>query len=286
MTAPKPTWRELLEKEQPLVLPGAYDALSARLIEQAGFSAFCIGGFPLVGSRYGLPDIGLVGLGEMAEGMRDILRATSLPALIDGDHGYGDLKNVAYTIRTYVEMGAGAVFIEDQVAPKRCGHMAGKAVVPTEVMVEKVRAADAARQGSDLFLMARTDARAIHGLDEALRRAEAYIEAGADGIFVEAPESVEELEVIGKAFDVPQFANMLVSGRTPILSNRELYDLGFEMVVHGTTLVMRVAAAVRETLQAIKEDRLDPQAGFASIEEFKTMTGFDDWAAFEDRLRR
>lgn len=285
-SAPKPTWKELLAREQPLVLPGAYDALSARLIEQAGFAAFCVGGFPLVGARYGLPDIGLVGLGEMAAGMRDILQATSLPALIDGDHGYGDVKNVAFTIQTYVEMGAGAVFIEDQVAPKRCGHMAGKDVVPTEVMVEKVRAADAAREGSDLFLLARTDARAIHGLDEALRRAEAYIEAGADGIFVEAPESVEELEIVGKAFDVPQFANMLVSGRTPILSNRELYEMGFEMVVHGTTLIMRVAAAMRETLQAIKDDRLDPSAGFVSIEEFKAMTGFDDWAAFEDRLRQ
>ncbi len=268
------------------MLPGAHDALSAKLIEQAGFSAFCVGGFPLVGSRYGLPDIGLVGLGEMAAGMRDILQATSLPALIDGDHGYGDVKNVAHTIRTYVAMGAGAVFIEDQVAPKRCGHMAGKNVVPVEAMVEKVRAADAAREGSDLFLMARTDARAIHGLDDALRRAEAYIEAGADGIFVEAPESVEELEIIGKAFDVPQFANMLVSGRTPILTNQELYDLGFEMIVHGTTLIMRVAEAMRETLQAIKEDRLDPSAGFASIEEFKAMTGFQEWADFEDRLRK
>ncbi|MEX1306351.1 MAG: isocitrate lyase/PEP mutase family protein [Rhodovibrionaceae bacterium] len=282
----KPTWKQLLEQDKPLVLPGAHDALSAKLIEQAGFSAFCVGGFPLVGSRYGLPDIGLVGLGEMAAGMRDILQATSLPALIDGDHGYGDVKNVAFTIQTYVKMGAGAVFIEDQVAPKRCGHMAGKDVVSLEAMVEKIRAADAARQGSDLFLMARTDARAIHGLDDALRRAEAYIEAGADGIFVEAPESVEELEIIGKAFDVPQFANMLVSGRTPILTNQELYDLGFEMIVHGTTLIMRVAEAMRETLQAIKEDRLDPSAGFASIEEFKAMTGFQDWSDFEDRLRR
>ena len=284
--AAKPTWKQLLEKEKPLVLPGAHDALSAKLIEQAGFSAFCVGGFPLVGSRYGLPDIGLVGLGEMAAGMRDILQATSLPALIDADHGYGDVKNVAFTIQTYVKMGAGAVFIEDQVAPKRCGHMAGKDVVPLEAMVEKVRAADAAREGSDLFLMARTDARAIHGLDDALRRAEAYIKAGADGIFVEAPESVEELELIGKAFDVPQFANMLVSGRTPILTNQELYDLGFEMIVHGTTLIMRIAEAMRETLQAIKEDRLDPEAGFASIEEFKAMTDFQDWADFEDRIKK
>ena len=120
MTAHRATWKALLETEQPRVLPGAYDAFSARLIERAGFKAFCIGGFPLVGSRYGLPDIGLVGLGEMAEGVRDILEAAGIPALIDGDHGYGDAKNVARTVMTYEAMGAGALFIEDQVAPKRC----------------------------------------------------------------------------------------------------------------------------------------------------------------------
>jgi 2,3-dimethylmalate lyase len=215
----RPTWREALAKEKPLVLAGAHDALSARLIEQAGFTAYIIGGFPLVGARYGIPDLGLVGLGEMAAGVRDIMSGSSLPVLIDGDHGYGDVKNVTRTIQTYERMGAAAIFLEDQVAPKRCGHMAGKDVVPAEVMVRKIRAAAAARESKEFFLMARTDARAIEGLDGALRRCEQYLEAGADGLFVEAPLTVEELEKIAKTFDVPQFCNMLLcqgnAGRAP-----------------------------------------------------------------------
>jgi 2-methylisocitrate lyase-like PEP mutase family enzyme len=281
----KPTWRSLLAREKPLLLPGAFDALSARLIQQAGFSAYCIGGFGLVGSRYGIPDIGLVGLGEMAAGMRDIMAASDLPVLIDGDHGYGDVKNVTHTVRTYERMGASALFIEDQVAPKRCGHMAGKDVVPTEAMEEKIRAAVAARESKDLFLIARTDARAVHGLDEALRRAERYIRAGVDGIFVEAPRSVAELERIAKAFDVPQFCNMLIDGQTPILSNRALHEMGFAMVVHGTTLAMAVARTIKDVLASIKQDRLDPAHGFATFAEYKQAVGFDDWVAVEDAAR-
>ena len=281
----KPTWRALLAREKPLVLPGAFDALSARLIQQAGFAAYCIGGFPLVASRYGLPDIGLVALGEMAAGMRDIMAASDLPVLIDGDHGYGDVKNVTHTVRTYERMGAAALFLEDQVAPKRCGHMAGKDVVPTEAMEQKIRAAVAARESKDLFLIARTDARAVHGLDEALRRAERYVRAGADGIFVEAPRSAAELARIAKAVDVPQFCNMLIGGETPILSNRELHEMGFAMVVHGTTLTMAVLHTMTNVLSAIKADRLDPAAGFATFAQYKDALGFGEWAAIEDAAR-
>src|SRR5499433_2312883 len=170
--ARRSTWKELLAREKPLLLPVAHDALAARLIERAGFAAYSIGGFPLVGSRYGVPDIGLVGFGEMSAGMRDIMAASSLPVLIDADDGYGDVKNVARTIRGYEAMGAGAIFIEDQRAPKRCGHMAGKDVIDADVMAAKLRAAVDARHSADLFIIARTDARAVHGLDEALRRAE------------------------------------------------------------------------------------------------------------------
>src|SRR5262249_53732512 len=178
------------------------------------------------------------------------------------------VKNVTRTIRTYERMGAGAIFIEDQVAPKRCGHMAGKDVVPAEVMERKIRAAVAAREDKEFFLVARTDARGVHGLDEALRRGERYVKAGADGLFVEAPLSVEELERIAKAFDVPQFCNMLDGGQTPLLSNKELYDMGFAMVVHGITLVTRIAKTMRDTLAALKADRMD-YAGSLSFDEFK-----------------
>src|SRR6058998_3601431 len=173
---PKPTWKDLLARGEPLLLPCAYDALSARLIERAGFAAYSVGGYALVGARYGLPDIGLVGFGEMSAGIRDIMAASSLPVLVDCDDGYGDAKNVARTIRGYEAMGVAAIFMEDQRAPKRCGHMAGKDVVDAAVMVAKIRAAVAARQNG-IFIVARTDARAVHGLDEALRRGELYLEA-------------------------------------------------------------------------------------------------------------
>ena len=282
----KPTWRELLAREKPLVLPGAHDALSARLIEMAGFSAYVIGGYPVVGARYALPDLGLVGLGEMASAIRDIMAATSLPVLIDADHGYGDVKNVTRTIETYENMGAAAIFIEDQVAPKRCGHMAGKDVVPSEVMEKKIRAAVAARRNPDLFIIARTDARAVFGLDEALRRGERYVKAGADGLFVEAPETVDELARIARAFDVPQFCNMLDGGKTPILSNRELHAMGFAMVVHGITLVMRIAKTMRDALADLKADRLSFQNTSVTFEEFKAINNFRKWAEIEDRFGR
>ena len=281
----KPTWRELLAHEKPLVLPGAHDALSARLIEMAGFPAYVIGGYPVVGARYAHPDIGLSALGEISAGIRDIMSATDLPVLIDADTGYGDVKNVTRTIQTYEAMGASSIFIEDQVSPKRCGHMDGKSVVPVEAMEQKIRAAAAARRSKETFLIARTDARATEGLDGALRRGERYIRAGADGLFVEAPLTVKELETIGKAFDVPQFCNMLTSGKTPILTNKELYDMGFEMVVHGITLVMGVAKAMKDMLADIKNDNARAiVAKSATFDEFKQITRFNEWVALEKRF--
>ena len=221
----RPTWKQLLARDEPLLLPGAHDALSARLIERAGFDAYVIGGYALVGSRYALPDLGLAGFGEMSAGMRDIMSATRLPVLVDCDDGYGDAKNAARTLRAYEAMGVSAIFMEDQKAPKRCGHMAGKDVIDAETMATKLRAAVAARQNPDTFIVARTDARAVHGLDEALRRGELYLKAGADGLFIEAPQSMAELERVGRAFQgVPQLANMVEGGgMTPVIPPTELY---------------------------------------------------------------
>ncbi len=279
-----PTFAELLAREKPLVLPGAYDALSARLIEQAGFPALVVGGFSVVGARHGLPDIGLRALGEISAGVRDILGATRLPALIDADTGYGDAKNVVHTVRAYERLGAAALIIEDQVAPKRCGHMAGKEVVPIEVMEARIRAAAGGRENSDTFLVARTDARAPLGLDAAIERGQRCLEAGADGVFVEAPESIEELERVGKAFaDVPNLANILAGGVTPALRPAELADMGFDIVLYGIDLILGAARAVRETLETIKADptALDGGLGF---EAFKEVVGLADWAALEDRF--
>jgi 2,3-dimethylmalate lyase len=274
------SWRELLRDPDPLILPCAHDALSARLIARAGFKAYSIGGFPLVGARYGLPDIGLVGLGEMAAGMRDIVEASALPVLVDGDHGYGDAKNVARTIRTYEAIGVAAIFIEDQVAPKRCGHMAGKDVVPASVMEEKLRAAAASRD-KDTFLLARTDARAVHGLDEALRRGERYLAAGADGIFIEAPETLDEMRIVGRTFEgVPQLANMLEGGRTPLVDAQELKAMGFAMIAYPTTLIFRVARTIEKALADLAAGRLALDEG-VDFNAFKAITGYEDWVKWE-----
>lgn len=278
------TWRELLKHDEPLLLPLAHDALAARLIERAGFNAYAIGGFPLVGARYGLPDIGLVGLSEMSEGVRDVMSASKLPVLVDGDDGYGDVKNVTRTVLNYERMGVAAMLLEDQVAPKRCGHMAGKAVVPAELMARKLRAAAAAREAG-LFLIARTDARAVHGLDDALRRAELYLKSGADGVFIEAPESREELERVGSEFrHVPQLANMLEAGRTPMLSPTELFKLGFAMIAYPTSLIFRVTRTIEKALADLKAGRLALAGEGVDFETFKSVVGFAPWIDVEDRF--
>lgn len=281
----KPTWRDLLARSEPLILPCAHDALSARLIERAGFAAYSVGGYALVGARHALPDIGLVAFGEMSAGIRDIMAASSLPVLVDCDDGYGDAKNVARTIAGYEAMGVSAIFMEDQRAPKRCGHMAGKDVIDADAMAAKLRAAVAARRGADLFIIARTDARAVHGLDEALRRGEIYLKAGADGLFIEAPQSIDELTRIGRTFQgVPQLANMVEGGgRTPELPPHELYRLGFAMVAYPTSLIFRVARAIENALADLKHGRPTGAHDGVDFETFKDITSFGDWAEVEQR---
>src|SRR5215472_1094868 len=253
----KPTWKELLARGEPLILPCAHDALSARLIERAGFAAYSVGGYALVGARHALPDIGLVAFGEMSAGIRDIMAASSLPVLVDCDDGYGDAKNVARTIAGYEAMGVAAI----------------------------LRAAVAARRGADLFIIARTDARAVHGLDEALRRAEIYFKAGADGLFIEAPQSIDELTRIGRTFQgVPQLANMVEGGgRTPVLPPRELYRLGFAMVAYPTSLIFRVARAIENALADLKHGRPTGENDGVDFDTFKDITSFAHWAEVEQR---
>ena len=279
MTAP--TFADLVASERPLLLPGAHDALSARLIERAGFKAYMIGGFPLVGARFGIPDVGLVGLGEMSSAIREIVTASDLPVFVDGDNGYGDVKTVVRTVETYQRMGVQAIQIEDQISPKRCGHMEGKEVISMDQAVANIRAAKAA---SDLWILGRTDARQKYGLDEALRRAEAFIKAGADGVFVEAPTSVEELERIGNAFDVPQLANMLEGGRTPILKPAELHELGFNIVAWGISLLMRATRAMQDALADFYSGKQQLFGTGIGFDEYQQIVGFDRWADVEARF--
>jgi 2-methylisocitrate lyase-like PEP mutase family enzyme len=279
------SFHALCRSERPLVLPGAFDALSARLIKRAGFKAYFTGGFPTIGARWGLPDIGLVQFGEISSAVRDIVAVSDLPVLVDGDNGYGDVKNVVHVLHGYERLGVAAIMFEDQVAPKRCGHMAGKDVIPAAEMEAKIRAAAQSKIKPDTFILARTDARDVHGLDEAFRRADRYLTAGADGIFIESPHDVGELELIGKKFDVPQMANMLEGGRTPILTPTELAELGFEIAIYGISLLMHSVHTMQGVLAKLARGDLSFIGQGVGFEEYKTIVGFDDWAKVEDRFR-
>jgi 2-methylisocitrate lyase-like PEP mutase family enzyme len=277
-------FRELVDTERPLVLPGAHDALSALLIRQAGFKAYFIGGFPLVGVRYGLPDIGLAGLGEISAGIRDIVAVSDLPVLVDIDNGYGDVKNVVHAVHTYERMGAQAMFFEDQVSPKRCGHIAGKELLSSEQMESRIRAAAQNRIDARTYIIARTDAREVHGIEEALRRGERYARAGADAIFLEAPESVDEMRRIGRDLSgIRLLANMLEGGRTPILKPVELEALGFRIVIYGISLLMRITRLMQASLEDLRGGELKLVGSGVGFEEYKRIIGFARWAALEDR---
>lgn len=281
----KATFRDLVRSEAPLVLPGAHDALSALLIKQAGFDAYFVGGFPVAGVRYGVPDIGLLGLGEFLAAYRDILAVSDLPVLVDADNGYGDVKNIVYLTQQYERMGAQALFFEDQASPKRCGHIAGKQLIPAEEMESKIRAAVSEKSNPDTFIIARTDAREVFGMDEALRRGERYLRAGADGLFIESPMSVEEMELIGQTFDCPLLANMLEGGRTPILKPADLKALGYSIVIYGISLMMRSAKVMQEALQDIRSGHLALVGSGITFDEFKDIVGFPRWASIEARYR-
>jgi 2,3-dimethylmalate lyase len=282
------SFRKVIDKavaeKRLLVVPGAYDALSARLIQKIGFETYFIGGFPAVGSRYGVPDIGLKGFGEISACVRDIMAACDLPVFVDGDDGYGDVKNVVHTVQSYERMGVSAILIEDQQWPKRCGHMAGKKVVPIDLAEAKIKAACAERLNPETWILARTDARQVHDLDEAMRRAERFIKAGADGIFIEAPRSVEELERIGKAFDVPQICNPLMGGHTPILTMEEMAELGFNCAVLGLDTLMHAAKAVEAVLLDMRSGRFARRHDGMSFEDYKKVVSFDRWASVDERF--
>ena len=204
--------------------------------------------------------------------------------MVDADDCYGDVKNVTRTIRGYEMLGASAIFFEDQVAPKRCGHMEGKEVIPAEQMVSKVKAAVGARRDPDLFLVARTDAIATPGgLDEALRRAELYVKAGADGLFIEGPRTVEDLERIGKSFpDIPKIANMLEGGITPLLPPKDLHAMGFAMVTYATSLVFRIVKTVEKALEDMKAGKLQLGGEGVTFREFEEIVGLPEWKKIEE----
>jgi 2-methylisocitrate lyase-like PEP mutase family enzyme len=284
---PRETWRQLLDRGEILQLPAAHDALTARLIQRAGFAAYQVGGFALCGARYGLPDVNLTHFGEESAGVREIIAASDLPVLVDADDGYGDVKTVTRVVRGYAAMGVSALFIEDQRSPKRCGHLSGQRVVPTPVMIAKIKAALAARDGDTPFLIARTDAIAAHGLDEALRRAEHYHQAGADGVYVEGPQTPEELERVGQVLGgIPLATSILEGGgKTPWVPPEVLAGWGYAMLLYPTTVLFRVAKAIAQALDGLAAGRPMPADDAVTLEQFEEILGLAEWTKVEQRLR-
>jgi len=232
-----------------LVIPGVPDPLCAKIAQQVGFKAVFVSGYASSAALLGAPDVGLMTLTEMVDCAWRIVDAVDLPVFADGDTGHGNITNLIRTMRQFEKAGVAAVFFEDQVAPKRCGHMSGKQVVPPEEMVAKIRAAVDTRADPDLMIMARTDALAIHGIEDAIERMHRYIEAGADLSFVEAPESVEQMRRITAEISVPNMANAVPGGRSPILTAKELEQIGFACVAHPTALTYAIARTATDVLQ-------------------------------------
>ena len=279
-------WKRLLEQHKQLLLPSACDALTAKLIQQADFPAYQIGGFALDGMRFGFPDMDVTRLGEKSAVVRDIVHASGLPVLVDCDDGYGDEKSVVHTVHTYDDLGVSAIFIEDQKSPKRCGHMSGKEVVEPRVMVNKLRAAQSARRSAEkLFILARTDALAVNGLKDAMNRAEQYLKAGADGIYIEGPENIQQLRAIGKGFKGEPLAVTILEngGKTPWVSPEEMYVMGFNMILYPTTLLFRQTRTLIRALDDLKAGRPLPKQDAVTMMEFEKIVDIAYWKAIEEK---
>ena len=273
-TDPGAGLRRRLEAGELVLAPGCYDVLGARLIEEAGFEAAYMTGFGSAASRLGRPDVGLMTLTEMVDNARRIAACLEIPVIADADTGYGNAINVIRTVQEYEAAGVAAIHIEDQVIPKKCGHMEGKQLIAASEMAAKVAAAVAARRSPDFLIIARTDARAVEGLDAALERARAYRGAGADVLFVEAPQSTDEIEAIARAFaDVPLLFNYAEGGKTPPVSHEFLRDLGYRLVIFPLSLLLTATAAMRQALREIKAqgsplELLDSMLGFGEFLDF------------------
>ena len=276
-----------LQQEEILVAPGAVDALSARLVESMGFESLYLSGAGVSYTLLGKPDVGLVNQMEMAQRIQSISQAVHIPIIVDGDNGHGNALNVMRTVQAFERAGASAIQLEDQVFPKKCGHLAGKKVVSTDEMVGKIKAAVSARSSKDFLIIARTDAKSILGMQEAMRRSHLYIEAGADVLFLEAPNSREELALIGQTFTgIPLMANMLEGGKTPLVTNLELQQMGYKIVIYPSSLLQTYVFAGRKLLQHLKqtgstEGMLEHMVLFQEINQ---LVKVDEIATLEDQF--
>jgi 2,3-dimethylmalate lyase len=270
-------FRKLMLDKEIFVIPGCHDALSAKIVELVGFQAVTMGGYAASAASLAKPDVSLLTLTEYVNIARNIVQAVDLPFFVDGDTGHGNVTNVARTVREFENAGVAALFIEDQVFPKRCGHMEGKQIIPTAEMVAKVKAAVDARVNNDLVIMARTDAIAVNGIEDAIERANLYREAGADLIFVEAPRSVEEMKRINREVDAPTLAIQIEGGKTPLVTTKELEELGFNVVVYPNATVYATAWALKGLWETLKKEGTTRSFTDRMIcfDDFNTLIGLD-----------
>jgi 2-methylisocitrate lyase-like PEP mutase family enzyme len=280
-----PALKNYLKPGHLLIAPGVFEMISARVADRLGFEAIYMTGYGAVASYLGVPDAGLATYSEMVGRVEMIAKGTTTPLIADGDTGYGGLLNVERTVRGYEAAGASAIQLEDQEFPKKCGHTPGRRVIPIEDMVRKIKVAREARDSSDFLIIARTDARTTLGLDEALRRGEAFAKAGADVIFIESPETVEEMRKITASFDQPCLANMVEGGRTPILSHAELKEIGFRIAIFPATGFLATAAALEGVYRDLKAQGSTKNATAAlyPFTEMNKLMGFERVWAFDKR---
>jgi 2-methylisocitrate lyase-like PEP mutase family enzyme len=278
--------REVLVAPGLEVVPGCFDALSAKLAADAGFKATFMSGFAVSAARLGQPDTGLISFGEMLDNLRNCVSgAARIPLIGDGDTGYGNALNVQRTVVEYARAGAAAVMIEDQVSPKKCGHTRGKQVIAREEARMKIRAAVDARRDADILILARTDARAVHGFDEALDRCRDFETEGADIIFLEAPENEMEMRRFCEAMRKPCMANMVPGGKTPILPPQELQNIGYKLALYPVMLMSTAIAAMQAALAALRPESkkaFPPSVSFAELQE---VVGFPDYWERETRYK-
>ena len=279
-----PALRQAFAQKEFVVAPGVYDLISALLADRMGFKALYVTGYGTVASAMGLPDAGLATYRDMVERIGQIARMTRTPVIADADTGYGGLLNVRHTVRGYEAAGVTAIQLEDQEFPKKCGHTPNRRVIPMADMVKKIQVAVDSRSSADFLVVARTDARTALGLDEALRRGEAYAAAGADVIFVESPESEAEMATIGQRLDVPLLANMVEGGRTPVLPASRLAELGFALSIFPATGFLAAAAALQDAYTDLQRNGVTTGASkLYSFADFNELIGFPEVWAFERR---
>ncbi len=288
-----PTLRQLHREQQPLISPLAHDALSARVIERAGFKTFNIGGSSLLAARHALPDLGLAGFGEMAAGIRDIVEACRIPCLVDGDDGYGDVKSVTRMVRTYESMGVSGLLLEDQAREtKQPGAASARNVIPLDIMEQKLRAALEARSNSEFVIIGRTDALAREGLDGAIRRAERFLKLGADGVFVAGLKTEQQYERVGAAFKGHwNAAALFQSAQTPWISPQILHAMGFSQVCYPNLLIGRIAKALQQGLERLTSLANGNTGAFENsdsemaVDVLNEAIGLNRWNEIESRFQ-